>query len=228
MQGSLIEKCTANQRNITWRLYLESASRLRASLVILKGSLRPQWGHDREGDDDEEESGEVQALSYVFTHAAESGRGASPPRVLTPGNALVVVKKKKKRRGSISASRRAHTGAQRRGGNVATMCDARGERVEVSFSALLRRYGAHVHAPTSPAPLPPRPRSMYTYVRARGMRGNRRLLSSGNLAPGKLRHDDGSPHPVRVHGHAQRQNFCILASAKCYRDERSGAVIFCS
>lgn len=60
------------------------------------------------------------------------------------------------------------------------------------------------------------------------MRGNRRLLFSGNLAPGKLRRDDGSPHQERVHGHAQRQNFCILASAKCYGDERSGAVVFCS
>lgn len=34
------------------------------------------------------------------------------------------------------------------------------------------------------------------YVRVRGMRGNRHLLSSGNLAPGKLRRDDGFP-PIR-------------------------------
>lgn len=96
--------CISNHRNIIWRSYLESASRLRSSPLILKGSLRSQWGHDHEDDGDEEESGEVWALSYVFTHAAESGRGASPLRVLTPGNALVVEKekKKKKRRGSLS------------------------------------------------------------------------------------------------------------------------------
>lgn len=33
----MIEKCTSNERNITWRLYLESASQFRASAVILKG-----------------------------------------------------------------------------------------------------------------------------------------------------------------------------------------------
>lgn len=32
--------------------------------------------------------GEVRALSYVFTHAAESGRDASPLRVLTPGECI--------------------------------------------------------------------------------------------------------------------------------------------
>lgn len=37
------------------------------------------------------------------------------------------------------------------------------------------------------------------------MRGNRHLLSSGNLAPGKLRRD-GFSHLKRVHSHAQRQN----------------------
>lgn len=90
---------------------------------------------------------------------------------------------------------------------MATMCDARGERAEVSFfgSLVPCRYGAHVQAP----PLSPRRRARGRcthpwYVRTRGMRGNRRLLSSGNLAPGKHRRDDGSPRPERVHGHAQR------------------------
>lgn len=66
------------------------------------------------------------------------------------------------------------------------------------------------------------------YVRTRGMRGNRRLLSFGNLAPGKHRRDDGSPRPERVHRSRTATKYYILASAKCYRDERSGALLFCS
>lgn len=137
----------------------DDISRVCAAAPFLTGNIKREspvavWGNDHEDDGDEEESGEVWALSYVFTHAAESGlRGASPLRVLTPGNALVMEKKKKKkkrRRGS--ASRRT---LRRARGETATWppCVMLKERAKVSFSALLCRYGAHVRAPTPAAPV---------------------------------------------------------------------------
>lgn len=124
----------------------------------------------------------------------------------------MVEKKKKKRR----RRRKRHKGASRvsphtqahRGEEATWPPCVMPEERELKFLSRLSCAGM-VH--TSKHPLPPRrqARGRCThpwYVRTRGMRGNRRLLSFGNLAPGKHRRDDGSPRPERVHGHAQRRN----------------------
>lgn len=70
------------------------------------------------------------------------------------------------------------------------------ERRELKFlSRFLRRYSAHIHVSRVP-------RSMYIVVHKGQGNARRRLLSSENLAPGKLGRDNGSP-PVATGANAQ-------------------------
>jgi len=183
----------------------ENASQLRSSPVILKGSLRARSG----GTTTKTTATRKKAAKYgpwvTSLHDAESGRGASPLGRINVGECISGGEEEEEAR-EHHASRRTQTHR----GEAATWppCDARGESWSFFLGSLAPVWCTSMHLP----PLPPphrraRGRCIHTwYVRARGMRGNWRLLSSGNLAPGKLHRDDGSPHSKRVHGHAQRQN----------------------
>lgn len=122
--------------------------------------------------------------SYVFTRAmGTEWPRCEPSSRISAGECIrrSVGGEKGDEKGDERTSHR--VSVHRGGGNVATMCDGRGE----SWSFFLGSCDGIVH----------------TFVVHKGQGNARwRLLSPGNLAPGKLGRDNGSP-PVATGANAQ-------------------------
>jgi len=150
-------------------------SRECVAVPFFTGNIKREFAaaveYDHEDDGNEEESGKVRVLSYVFTHAAESGRGASPLHCINAGECISGGEEEEEEKKEARVSRISYTYKRaedsRRGGNVATMCDAGGERAEVSFSRFSCAAPRHGMVHTSVHPLSPSPSSSPCY-RAHG------------------------------------------------------------
>lgn len=201
MRGFLIEKCTSNQRNITWRDHI---SKVRHGSVLRRNIKRDSpatvrarpWRRRRRGRKRRSMGPELR----LYTRCGEWSR-REPSSCINTGECI---SGREEEASQHLASRRTHrkrTEKRRQRGHH-VWCQ-RGKSWSFFLSSLAPVWCTRPCTHSRRA----RGRCIHTwYVRARRMRGNRHLLSSGNLAPGKLRRDDGFSHLKRVHGHAQRQN----------------------